>query len=147
VGWRGLSVLNNNIGCAAAGGVPAIQLEVGGGGKLQAEHVALEVAGLENMLRVLDMLPGRARALGGETMAYGMTVISAELGGFFRPEFEIGGRVVAGQLLGTFSDAFGEVIGEARCPSDGIILMSFTTPIRNSGEPVCIIGRLDDPRQ
>ena len=148
IAWHGLDVMRNNIGSAALSGVPAIQLEVGGGGRLDASLVAMEVDGLENLLRHLGMLKGSAVAFEHSETVFGMYVVASDLGGHFESAIQPGNLVQKGSMLGRYSDLFGTLLGEVRSPLDGIVLMQFTTPVRNSGEPCCIIGvlkRLEGP--
>jgi predicted deacylase len=147
IAWRGLDVMRNNIGSAARSGVPAIQLEVGGGGRLDTSLVAMEVDGLENILCHLGMLEGSSVAYEHSETVFGMYVVASDLGGYFEPAVEPGSRVEKGSMLGRYTDVFGTLLGEVHSPLDGIVLMQFTTPVRNSGEPCCIIGLSKHPEE
>ena len=139
--------MRNNIGSAARSGVPAIQLEVGGGGRLDTSLVAMEVDGLENILCHLGMLEGSSVAYEHSETVFGMYVVASDLGGYFEPAVEPGSRVEKGSMLGRYTDVFGTLLGEVHSPLDGIVLMQFTTPVRYSGEPCCIIGLSKQPEE
>lgn len=142
IAWHGLDVMRNNIGSAARIGVPAVQLEVGGGGRLDPSLVTLEVDGLQNLLRHMGMIDGSAVSYEHAETVFGMYVVASDLGGHFEPAVHPGSKVVEGSKLGSYTDVFGTQLGEVVSPLTGIVLMQFTTPVRNSGEPCCIIGSL-----
>ena len=144
--WTGLKVARNNIGYAALNGIPAVQLEVGGAGHLYPDLVEMELRGFFNVLRHMGMYPGRPVVNDRQTDVFGMYIVTADSAGYFLRDVEPGQRVAHGTRLGTFLDRFGSPRTVVRSPLAGWVLMIFSTPTRNGGEPVCIIGMDRDPR-
>jgi predicted deacylase len=54
--------------------------------------------------------------------------------GFLSPLVELLDEVAAGDLLGVIEDLAGEVIGEIRAPSAGIVILRRNSPPVTSGE-------------
>ncbi len=145
--WTGLNVARNNIGYAALNGIPAVQLEVGGAGRLDPDLVELELRGFFNVMRHMGMYPGEPVVNDRQTDVYGMYVVTADSAGYFVRDVGPGDRVERGTPLGTFLDRFGLPRTTVRSPLAGWVLMIFSTPTRNGGECVCIIGVDQDPRE
>ena len=145
--WTGLQVARNNIGYASLNGIPAIQLEVGGAGRLNPDLVEMELRGLFNVLRHMGMYPGEPVVNDRQIDVFGMYVVTADSAGYFLRDVEPGQRVKQGTPLGTFLDRFGSPRTVVESPLAGWVLMIFSTPTRNGGEPVCIIGMDRDPRE
>ena len=145
--WTGLTVARNNIGYASLTGIPAIQLEVGGASRLDPDLVDLELRGFFNVMRHMGMYPGEPVVNDRQTDVYGMYVVTADSAGYFVRDVEPGQRVRHGTPLGTFLDRFGLPRTVVRSPLAGWVLMIFSTPTRNGGECVCIIGMDEDPRE
>ena len=145
--WVGLQVARNNIGYAALNGIPAVQLEVGGAGHLNPDLVDMELRGFMNVLRHMGMYPGEPSVNDRQTDVFGMYVVTADAAGYFLRDVEPGQRVEPGDPLGTFLDRFGSPRTVVTSPLAGWVLMIFSTPTRNGGECVCIIGLDRDPRR
>ena len=77
--WVGLQVARNNIGYASLNGIPAIQLEVGGAGRLDPDLVDMELRGLINVLRHMGMYPGEPVVNDRQVDVFGMYVVTADL--------------------------------------------------------------------
>lgn len=125
----------------ARGGV-GLGVELGEGGRLEAEPVERGVRGLTNLLRALGMLPGPIEALGRQIVIQRMTAVRCQRGGLLHLEAELGGDVAAGQVLATVTDVFGEVVERIRAPHAGPLVRITTFPTVASGERVAQIGVL-----
>lgn len=147
VAWRGLQVARNNIGYAAARGIPSIQLEVGGAAHLDPSLVQMEVEGLFHVLQHMGMYPGSPVINESQIDVFGMFLVISDRSGYFLRSVEPGHSVAEGTRLGRFLDRFGTETGAVSSPIAGRVLMIFSTPTRNAGEPVCIIGLQADPRE
>jgi len=52
--------------------------------------------------------------------------------------------VRAGERVGQVKDYFGEVIADITSPLGGLVLYVVVSPAMSAGEPLAMIGRIDD---
>lgn len=124
---------------AARGGV-GFGVELGEGGRLEAEPVERGVRGLTNLLRALGMLPGPVETFGRQIVIQRMTPVRCHRGGLLHLEAELGGELAEGQPIATVTDVFGEVVERIRAPHAGPLVRITTFPTVTSGERVAQIG-------
>jgi uncharacterized protein len=114
---------------AAQAGIPAIIAEAGGCGQLEESAVQMLVRGVENVLRLLEMLPGDVAPAPPEQRTVGSFVwLRCERAGWWDAAVGSGDEVREGRLLGTVRDLWGEVHEEIRAPRDGVVLFITTSP-------------------
>jgi uncharacterized protein len=125
------AVAGTTSGAAAAAGIPAITAEAGGCGLIEEDAVAMHLAGLNNVLRLLGM----ADELAGRPAHPDPTYLSRFLwlrcrrGGWWEPTVRPGAAVAAGALLGTVSTIDGSlVLEEITAPADGIVIFVTSSP-------------------
>ena len=114
---------------AAGAGRPAIIAEAGGRGQLEESAVALLVAGVRNVLRRLEMLPG-APEPPSSTMRLVETFVwlrSAQPG-WWDAGVVAGDEVAEGAVIGRVRDLWGGVLEEIHAPRDGVVLFITTSP-------------------
>jgi predicted deacylase len=122
-------VSGTTTGAAAAAGVPAVIAEVGGCGLLEEEAVRMHVAGIENALRHLRMLPGDVTPPRPDMRSVGRFVwLSSTEEGWWEPDVRAGDEVRAGSSLGTIRNLFGDVIERIPAPEDGVVLFLTMSP-------------------
>jgi hypothetical protein len=122
-------VSGTTTGAAAAAGLPAVIAEVGGCGLLEEEAVRMHVAGIENALRHLGMLPGDPMPPRPDMRSVGRFVwLRSTEEGWWQPDVRAGDEVRAGSSLGTMRNLFGDVIEEIPAPEDGVVLFLTTSP-------------------
>src|SRR6056297_1682719 len=109
-------------------GIPAITTETGQSGSNDPYWVELAQAGVENVLRHLDMVPGDERVNTGVTWLGDYQVIASPQSGIFRPAIRDGYVVTEGALLGVLVDFFGDEITEIRAPFSGVVNYVISTP-------------------
>lgn len=125
-------------------GIPAITTETGQSGSNDPYWVGLAEAGVQNVLRHLDMLPGEERINEGVTWLGDYEVIASPQSGIFRAVTKDGYVVSEGALLGVLVDFFGDEITEIRAPFSGVVNYVISTPPVSKGEPVAMLSRIRD---
>ena len=123
-------------------GIPAITTETGQMGSNDDYWVDMAEAGIWNVLRHLDMLPGEETTNEGITWLTDYQVISSPQDGIFRPAVRDGYTISKGGKLGVLVDFFGDEIQEIRAPFSGVINYVIGTPPVSEGEPVAMISRI-----
>jgi predicted deacylase len=97
-------------------GIPALLVEDGGAGQYDAGIAERLLAGIENVLRSLEVLPGGVRNMPPSRRFAKFTWIRTTEAGFFRHEAKVGDELAAGQRLGRLVDFFGATIEEVDQP-------------------------------
>ncbi len=127
---------------AIARGIPAITTETGGLGSTSERWVSLAEAGILNVMRHLEMLPGNAVMRDDIVWLEGYEVVRSPAQGLFRPEVR-GGYAIAGNgRLGVLVDAFGDELAVIRAPFAGVVHYVVATPPVKEGEPIAMISRI-----
>ncbi len=127
-------------------GVPAITLELGTPEVFDAAMVKRGVAGITNLLREMQMLPGDV--IKGQAGFTGnkLTPVRAPRAGFAHLLVPLGAAVTRGQPIATISDAFGRLTDTIPAPATGHINTVFTDPRRARGGMIArIVYWSDDP--
>ena len=138
---QGIYVADGTPHVVAAGrGAVGFGVELGEGGRLEAEPVERGVRGLANLLRFLEMLPGPVERFGRQTVIRSMTALRCRRAGLLHLHAALGSELDAGQLLATVTSPFGEVVEEIRAPHAGPLVRITTFPTVTSGERVAQIG-------
>jgi uncharacterized protein len=130
-----------------AAGVPAITLEIGYPEIFDAAMNDRAIAGVLRLMADMQMidrrdappLPRRDTVF----VANNQLSVRTTRGGWLRLSVPLGGRVTAGQVLGTLSDAFGRTLETYTAPQTGIVTTIPTNPIREPGDMVMRIGYND----
>jgi uncharacterized protein len=124
---------------AAGAGIPAVIAEAGGCGQLEQAATAMLVAGVRNVLRHLEMLPGdpsesRSRVVGK------FVWMRASQEAWWQPVVAAGDEVTEGQLVGTLRTLYGDVLEELHAPREGVILFLTTSPAVSVDGPLLGLG-------
>lgn len=127
---------------ASTRGKPAIAVEAGHSGRVDANEVALLVDGTLNLMRFLKMLPGAARMEEHPTWIGKVDTVTSPAEGVFYPSVDRGVRVKAGTVLGHVTDYFGRTVFVARAPADGEVLYLDAVPTMNRGGTVAEFGEI-----
>ena len=116
--------------CAAAAdiGVPAIVAESGQNGLLDRAAIDIHKAGLENLAKSVGVLQGQVWPTRPSEIHDGWNWLRAQSDGWWQPLFPTGARVKSGELLGTMSDLWGDLLAEIRAPEAGVILFQTSSP-------------------
>ena len=114
---------------AAEAGIPGVIAEAGGRGLLEESAVQLLVTGVRNVLRHLEMLPGKPDPPPGAQRQVGSFIwLRSTHEGWWDSAVESGDEVREGQALGSVRDLWGDVLEEIPAPRDGVILFITTSP-------------------
>ena len=130
---------------ALARGVPAITTETGQLGQNDERSIALAEHGIQNLMRHLGMLDGKAETNPGVVWLRDYEVIRSPANGIFRASVRDGYAVAEGGLLGELFDPFGAKTGDVRAPFDGIVNYVIGTPPAVAGQPLAMVSRLAAP--
>jgi len=125
---------------AAAMGIPAMLAEDGGAGQYEAAIATRMHDGLQNVLRVLDMIPGGARNMPAPRRFEKFNWVRTQGPGFFRAEVKVGDEIKTGQALGKLVDFFGQTLEEIKAPDKGQILFMVVSPAMSKDGLICGIG-------
>jgi uncharacterized protein len=103
--------------------------EAGGCGLLQESAVRLHLAGLQQALGCLGMLPeSPAPAPRGQQLVDRFLWLRSANEGWWEPVVHAGEVVPQGAALGTVKDLFGDVLEEVTAPEEGVVLFLTSSP-------------------
>jgi predicted deacylase len=126
---------------AVADGKPTVLVEIGENGSRDDRFVEPIVAGVENLLRVLDMTDGAPAGSRGDTRWLDDTTgVTATKTGIFTPVSTSARSVSKGELIGTIRDYAGRTIEEILAPVDGYLMYGLAGPPVKAGDSVATIG-------
>lgn len=124
------AVAGTTSGAAAEAGIPAITAEAGGCGLVQEDAVAMHVAGLDGVLRVLEMTGGPQPAgHPAQTHLSRFIWLRCARAGWWSPAVAAGDQVAAGDVIGTVGSLDGSELFETiTAPADGVIIFLTSSP-------------------
>jgi predicted deacylase len=131
-------------------GIPSVVLEIPFGRVWEERMVETGVLAVLNVLRYLEMLPGKVEKQDGIIALDGVfstQMIKAERGGFMIPLKSVGQKISKGEVLGRIVNAFGEEVQEITAPYESYLFSYPLADQRNashavaSGDMVCFIGQ------
>ena len=123
-------------------GIPAITTETGQMGSNDDYWAKMAEAGIWNVLRHLEMIPGAKKINEGITWLIDYQVIRSPQDGIFRAAVRDGYTISKGGRLGVLVDFFGDEIQEIRAPFSGVVNYVIGTPPVSEGEPIAMISRI-----
>jgi predicted deacylase len=121
-------------------GATAMGVELGEGGRLEAEITEQGLRGLRNVFRSVGMLPGAVESFGRNHVIRTMHVLRAKRGGLLHRRVELNDEVREGDVVATITNIFGERTEEIRAPIAGPVVRIATFPIVSAGERVIQLG-------
>lgn len=131
------------ISFAAECGIPWLYTEARGGGRVHPDDLRVYTRGLRNLMRHLEILPGKPSPLPPNRHLYGngntdASLVSQERG-FLIPSVALLQDVKAGDELGRLLSLRGETIETIRAPQDGVVALIRLWPMVQPGEPTFLI--------
>jgi len=127
---------------AVADAKPTILVEIGENGRRDATFVDPIVAGVENLLRTLKMVPGQPVPPRTDTRWFDDTVsANTTTTGIFTPVTTRGRSIRQGESIGTVRDYAGRLLEDIRSPIDGYVMYGMAGPPIKSGDPAATIAR------
>lgn len=136
----GIDYPGTTVGAAGQLGIPGFLVEFGGGGRWSEEEVNVYLKGVLNVLRCLQVLPGKAKSVGKWSPLAEYLGTSAEANGCWYPSAKPGGRVYAGEKIGEIRDFFSNLLKTYYADKDGILLFVVQSLAISAGEPLYAIG-------
>lgn len=113
--------------------IPWLYTEARGAGHIDATGLAMFKRGMINLMRYLQILPGRAMPVPVERVLWGdgdLDVgLRARCRGLLVPSVELLQTVKAGEELGRTLDLHGKVVELFRAPYDGVVAMIHAFPM------------------
>lgn len=126
---------------AVADGKPTVLIEIGENGRRDATFVDAIVKGVDNLLRVLKMMPGAPDPPRADVRWFeGTADPTATVTGIYTPVATTGRAVRKGDLIGTVTDYAGRERERILSPVDGYVMYGLTGPPVRAGEAVVTIG-------
>jgi len=126
---------------AVADGKPTILVEIGENGRRDPAFVEPIVNGVENLLRVLEMIAGAPAPLRTDTRWFDGTVSAdAAFTGILTPVATRGRAVRMGDVIGTIRDYRGREQEQVRSPADGYAMYGLAGPPVKAGDSVATIA-------
>lgn len=135
-GWSGPVVME-----AQKAGIPSVTVEVEGEGRNRErvirrfEHMIDTMLKFHRMIEGVPQLPEKVNHFEG-------TFMHTTTGGLYHQTCEILERVTQGQVVGTVSDYFGEVIEEIKAPYDGVVMSKRTFGGVEPGGWTLMVGKI-----
>jgi predicted deacylase len=123
-------------------GKPAIAVEAGHSGTVEADDVHLLVNGSLNVMRYLKMLPGTVVPLEHPVWIGKVDTVESDRPGIFYPLVQRGTYVAQGMRIGYVTDYFGRTVFEAKAPAAGVVLYICAVPSMKKGDTVANIGEV-----
>ncbi|MEM7282258.1 MAG: M14 family metallopeptidase [Pseudomonadota bacterium] len=127
---------------AISRGKPAITTETGQLGSTDEHWVSMAEKGVWNVLRGLDMLPGRPEHSGSVVWLEDYEVLRSDVDAIFESRVKDGYFVNKGTVVGVLKDYFGDQIREVSAPFSGVVNYVVATPPVRDGDPLVMISRL-----
>lgn len=128
---------------ATRAGVPSFTFEVGEGGRLEPELVALGARCVLNALRHLEMIPGPVEPPAATVRLREFVGLRSARGGLLFTEARLGAMVRAGDRLARLETVYGEEVEAFVAPADGLFVRTTTLSTVAAGERVATIALLE----
>jgi predicted deacylase len=125
---------------ATRAGVPAFTFEIGEGGRIDADLIAVGVRCVLNALRFLRMLPGAPESPQETIVMHRFVGLRASRGGLLETVASLGAAVRQGDVLARIYSLYGEERELIRAPLDGTFVRMTTFPTVAVGERVATLG-------
>lgn len=114
---------------------PVLTAEMGEADRISWNVVGCCVDGGVNMLRELEMLPGKAARRTDQRRFSTIGLVHSERAGLVHPQVTLGEEVRKGQLLGEVVDVFTHEAHPSVAPNDGVVLrLMLNSPVMTGAE-------------
>ncbi|MBN9428491.1 MAG: succinylglutamate desuccinylase/aspartoacylase family protein [Burkholderiales bacterium] len=117
-------------------GKPAFMIELGAGGRVDAEHVKQGVRGLTGVARKLGIVRGAAEADSPPLRVTRYRHATCARGGLFRRAAEPDTMLAAGQAYGHITDLYGKVVETLSFEQPALLVGVRRDPVVHSGDRV-----------
>ncbi|HET7014332.1 MAG TPA: succinylglutamate desuccinylase/aspartoacylase family protein [Streptosporangiaceae bacterium] len=137
----------DTIAAAAAAGVPAVLVEVGGQGRWSQAEADIQSDGLRRVAELAGILPGEAARSRGASARRRLPLfedaadVLCERPGLWFPEIAVGAAVAQGSRLGRLEDALGAEVQEILAPVDGVLVYGLGSLAAKQGDLLAFLAR------
>ena len=121
-------------------GKPAIIVEAGYAGRVEADDVNRIVRGCLNVLRDRKMLPGEVTPVENPVGYSNVVTLTSHQTGIFYPLVKRGTYVQQGMRIGYVTDFFGNRMEDVRATVSGVVLFICAVPSMKKGDNLIDIG-------
>jgi uncharacterized protein len=118
---------NDAVTTYSAAGIPSFLLEVGGGQPLNPADVRLQADAVRSFLAKVGVIATAPARHPSFTIVTGYRIVTNGRGGFFDAVAKPGDRVHEGTVLGTITDAQGDLVETMRAPAGSDIVLGMST--------------------
>ena len=125
---------------ATRAGVPAFTFEIGEGGRLEPDMVAIGARCVTNALRHLQMVPGKPEPPARAVRVREFVGLRASRGGLLTTTVDLGAPVRRGDVLARIASIYGNEVEAIVSPVDGLFIRSTTLSTVAAGERVATVG-------
>jgi uncharacterized protein len=125
---------------ATTRGKPSITVEAGHAGTTEPDDIRVLVDGCFNVMRLLQMLPGRAALVENPVWLESVQAVTSDQTGIFYPLVRRGTYVQQGMRIGYVTDYTGKTILEPRAPVSGVVMFIRAVPSLVKGDTLANIG-------
>ncbi len=131
------STNTSTTGAASILGIPNVFVEAGSAGQTTLVDIKRCVDAVVNIAKYLEMITGTPVEPVNQREFSDVTVgIKARRGGFFTSHVGPGDEIAEGQLLGTITNSFGEILDEIKSPIDGLVQIIDYPAAKHTGDPL-----------
>lgn len=125
-------------------GIPSVDIECGGLGKIKKDDINQIEIGVLNLLNHLNMTISNSEAKQNNTYQFisNRTYQESNHDGVFYPSKKSGDYIEKGMKLGVITDYFGNTLQTIYAKANGVILYIIGTPPINKGETIIAIGNI-----
>jgi predicted deacylase len=122
-------------------GILAFMLELGGGSRLEPEHVAVAERGFRGLAQQMGILTApQAAGATSLTRVTKRSWIFADAGGLFVADCRTADRLAAGAVVGTTTSLQGEVVERLAVDRPGVVIGIRNDPIVHTGDRMAFIA-------
>ncbi len=125
-------------------GKPCITVEAGHAGTTNAADIDALVGGTMNVMRHLEMLPGRVTPVEHPLWIGRYSTITSEQDGIFYPLVVPEAYVKQGMTIGYMTNYFGDKIKDVTSPMTGVVIYIGAVPSMKKGDNIGYIGEIVD---
>lgn len=130
---------------AVAAGVPTIVYEAGSARRLERPVIAVGIAGVLNVLRHLQMMPGEPALPPLRLLIDRTRWIRSKTGGILDLRVDLGQPLRRGQAISVNTNPFGRERSQLKAPYAGVVLGLTQLPLVHPGDAICHVARLTAP--
>jgi uncharacterized protein len=126
---------------AAAAGIPAVLVEVGGEGRWSPAEAGVQRAGLRRVAALAGILPGERASRPPLPLFEDAADVLSDRTGLWFPEIPAGTFVTSGTRLGRIEDAFGDNVQDILAPEAGVVSYGLSSLAATEGDLLASIAR------